>query len=227
MASPKSRVLPFRKTTGLKGTSNNYFWPRLGQSAKPLGPEAEARKAQQIARAQDNTNPLDDVDTWVVFRGGPGMLQCKQRLTAEGEASPLNPATCIMLERSFQLYERAIASRDPGKPGKVPGLCLQGVLSSIDRNTGTVKLHFGAVVAAKGQTSYEIDTHLENPDIWWSVPYWVGADYEVHLEKLPVKSGFYFYGEAGLDFRIVTLNWSHQVICVKSRVDGKYCSQTE
>jgi hypothetical protein len=39
MAGPRSRVLPFRKTTGLKGTSNNYYWPRLSQSARPSRPE--------------------------------------------------------------------------------------------------------------------------------------------------------------------------------------------
>jgi hypothetical protein len=185
---PKLKSFAFQKTTGLKGTSHNYFWPRLGQSAKTLGPETEANKVQQYAKTHDNGNPLDNLNTWVVFRGGPGMLHCKQRLTAEGEASSLNPATCIMLERSTQLYERAVASRDPGKPGKVPGLCLQGVLSSINGNI--IKLRFGAAVAPKGQTSHEIETSLQNPDIWWSIPYWVAANYEVHLEKIPVKSGF-------------------------------------
>lgn len=129
-------------------------------------------------------------------------------------------------------------------PSSLPQL-IQGVLKSVSGDRLECELEFASCgEEEKGASNHELDidfinflegreapqdprnvvkTSLTSEDIWWCLPYWVAANYNLHFEKIPVECGFYFLVEAGQAFCIVVLNWSDTKFFLKAKVDGKKC----
>jgi hypothetical protein len=209
-----------RLTTGPQ--SFHHFWPRLWSTARPLGGEARKAKSSCVLPPREST--LDDIDLRIFVQGGDWILNHKAILTTKDDVESVAEAeTCVMLLSGSQVFENVCP------PLKKPEL-IQGVLKSIDGDRLECELEIASCTDKMNGTKARAEkprhvykTSLANEDIWWCLPYWVAADYNLHFEKIPVERGFYFLVEAGQAFCIVVLNWSNTKFFLSAKVDGRDC----
>jgi hypothetical protein len=212
----------------------HHFWPRLWFTAKPLG--GEARKEKSSGALPVKVSPVDDLDSRILVQGGEWILNHTERLTTEEAAVSAHSATCVMLMKGSDLHESACLSSENVD-------MIQGVLKSVDVDSLECELsiatedHEQSTGDEEGQSECEsdvesgkhsnvIETTLTDEDIWWCLPYWAAASYNLHFEKIPVERGFYFLVEAGQAFCIVTINWGDTDVFLLPKVDGRKVSQS-